>query len=94
MNIRGSKLKEERKAVYGYGTVCAVPMVSHLNPHTYEDKRKHKVEREGKGGTVKFEEVFQDSLNAYGNEMGNSIGNYNRNGVYQEYLSLKREYRY
>ena len=91
--IHGSILKEEIKAVYGYGTVYAVPTVSRLNPLAYNDERQQQGEREGRGNNVKFADVFQKSLNAYGNETRNSMGNYTRNGVYQEYVYLRREYR-
>ena len=86
-------LKEEIKAVYGYGKVYSVPTVSRVNPLLYSDDRRRENQSNKKEDTVKFAEVYEESLAKDDNEVRYSMGNYNRSGVYQEYLYLTREYR-
>jgi hypothetical protein len=73
--------------------VYSVPTVSHVNPLAYSDDRQQNSQSDEKESTAKFADVLEKSLTADDNEIRCSTGNYDRHGVYQEYLYLTREYR-
>lgn len=85
--------KEEIKAVYGYGQIYSVPTVSRVNPLAYSDERQQNGNSSKKEEPVKFADVLEQSVANDDQEMRYSTGNYDKNGIYQEYLYLTREYR-
>lgn len=85
-------LKEEIKAIYGYGKVYSVPTVSRVNPLLSDDRRRENQSNK-KENSVKFSDVYEETLIKDDNEVRYSMGNYNSSGIYQEYLYLTREYR-
>lgn len=84
--------KGEIKAAYGYGKIYSIPAVSPVYALNCSSKKQEREPSERQSDRVKFEDVLKESL---GNkEVTCSIQGYGKSGAYEEYLYLKREYRF
>lgn len=86
-------LKEEIKAIYGDGKVYSVSTVSRVNPLSNSKERQEQGNTKEQDKTVQFSNILEKSLEFRDGEMKCSTASYNRDGIYQEYLYLTREYR-
>ncbi len=86
-------LKEEIKAVYGYGKVYSVPTVSRVDKLTYSSEHQSQGDSSKERENVKFADVLEQTMHVTDGELQCATSGYGRTGAYQEFIYFKREYR-